>query len=198
MRPHTQLSFELCMWAEGDQCCPTMDTLMLLFVDLLSLGVTVSFRNEKWSPSSFYGSPQIYLLKVLLCVSAPCQVSLWSQANSLTEHAPEPSSSWSDFCHLSSHTPPCSSSCLCANLSSLLPNPMSFRLDESLTLLAWGLILYRAFPQFSLCRLLCSPVWPREHQLEHLFYSSVSIYLHFSPCKLQAPWGLCEWLKQVL
>lgn len=91
MRPHTQLSFELCVWAEGDQCCPTTDTLMLLFVDFLRLGMTDSFRNEKYKPSGFSGNPQIYLLKVLLCVSETCLVSLWNQANSFTEHAPEPS-----------------------------------------------------------------------------------------------------------
>lgn len=108
MRPHTQLSFELCMWVEGASVVPPWIlwcSCLLTFWGLEWL----SLSGMRSGTLSFYGSPQIYLLKVLLCVSAPCQVSLWSQANSLTEHAPEPSSSWSEFCHLSSHTPPCSS-----------------------------------------------------------------------------------------
>lgn len=69
VRPCPQPSFELQVWAEGeerkikDQRSPTMDPLMLLYVGFWRLGVTDSPRNEKWSPPSFCGSPNIYLLK---------------------------------------------------------------------------------------------------------------------------------------
>lgn len=63
-----------------------MDTLMLLFVDFLRLGVRDSSRNGKWNPPAFYGSPQIYLLKAY-CVSAPCQTSLTALVRRLLSQA---------------------------------------------------------------------------------------------------------------
>ena len=141
----SQLSFELCVWAEGEEgdYRPVMshDGYFDALVDFLRLRVTDSFRNEKWNPPSFYGSPQKYLLQAYYVFQhlarspwQPYWACSWpnptallnmlvSQPNNITERAPESRrSSWSDFCHLPNYTHPGPAYAFVQNLSSLLPN----------------------------------------------------------------------------